>query len=311
MRRKQTIYMLLFFYVFLVSGCSNDTKHDNYPTEYPASQSYAIDELLLADSPGTAVMEDNAQQVQIDFSNVQSGYIRVKRRIQNEKKMKVQIINHDASLPDNRTFAYYDLNTVNEYETFPLVYGNGNYSIVVYQNTTDKKYMNIYEGKFQVALQNAQDPFLYPNQVVNYQADSKAITLAFELCTGLRDDLSRVKVLYDYVVEHIAYDKEKAEATQNTYVLPVIDETLASEKGICFDYAALLAAMCRSQHIPCKVVVGNTSIEYHAWVEVWLEGQGWINPEVLFEADSWSRADPTFAASKTEYEDYYETIYEY
>ena len=94
-------------------------------------------------------------------------------------------------------------------------------------------------------------------------------------------------------------------------MLPVVDETLESKKGICFDYAALLAAMLRSQQIPTRLGTGNTTIEYHAWVEVYIEGKGWINPDILLHAKKWSRMDPTFDASDIDYKDDYEDKYYY
>lgn len=310
MRIKRSIFIILSLSLILISGCSKGDDAE-YPSEYPSSISKTMDEVLLPTSPGSEVMEDPSGLVTIDYSNRELGYIQVKRLLDTPEKLKMQIVNNDATLEEHRNFAYYDLTEVNEYVTFPLVYGNGEYSIVIYLNTSGTKYMSKFEGRMQVELVNEQTPYLYPNQVVDYNTDSKAIQEAFQLCKDDTNDLQRVKTFFDYITENISYDEEKAEATQNTYVLPVIDETLALKKGICFDYASLMAAMCRSQQIPCKVVVGNTSIEYHAWVEVWLEGQGWINPTTLFEAEEWSRADPTFAASNTEYNDYYETIYEY
>lgn len=310
MKNKQVLSILLIICLIMITGCSDQHDDRDYPTDYPTSPGYSIGDLLLADSPGTAVMGGDSQQVYIDYSNVKLGYIRIKRLVNDGVKMKLQITNKDIQLPDNRTFPYYDLNKHGEYETFPLVYGNGNYTINIFRANKDK-YMSIFTGQFQVTLASEQTPFLYPNQTVDYKADSKAILQAFELCKNDTNDLQRVKTLYDYVVNTITYDDDKAEATQNTYVLPVIDVTLQTKKGICFDYAALLAAMYRSQHIPCKVIVGNTKIEYHAWVEVWLTNEGWINPALLFGENAWTRMDPTFAASETEYDDYYETVYEY
>ena len=42
--------------------------------------------------------------------------------------------------------------------------------------------------------------------------------------------------------------------------LPSVDETLKTKKGICFDYAALMTAMLRSQGIPTKLEIGYQGI---------------------------------------------------
>lgn len=59
----------------------------------------------------------------------------------------------------------------------------------------------------------------------------------------------------------LTYDKKKAQTVQSGY-LPNVDQVLASKTGICFDYAALMTAMLRSQGIPTKLVVGYTGNVY-------------------------------------------------
>ena len=95
---------------------------------------------------------------------------------------------------------------------------------------------------------------------------------------------------------NIQYDFDKAASVQSGY-LPDIDETLNTKKGICFDYAALMTAMLRVQRIPTKLVVGYTGNLYHAWINVYLEGQGWVDNIIYFDGTSWKLMDPTFASS--------------
>lgn len=313
MRKKQFLCSILVVLCLIITGCSKTSDDDSkYPTEYPSSPGYSIDDLLLPTSPETQVMRDEQQYVQIDYSNVSLGYIRVKRLLKDDVKMKIQIINESVGSKEDNKFHKYDLNnTFDEYVTFPIAYGNGTYRVMVYKNTYTNHYGSSATETFDVQLQNEQSPFLYPNQTVNYDQTTKTIQMSFDLCKEDTNDLQRIKTIYDYIVKNIKYDDEKSEATKNTYVLPVLDETLETKKGICFDYAALMAAMCRAQHIPCKVVVGDTEIVYHAWVEVWLEGKGWVNPEILFESDEWTRMDPTFDASNANYDGYYKTVFEY
>ena len=78
--------------------------------------------------------------------------------------------------------------------------------------------------------------------------------------------------------------------------LPDIDETLKTEKGICFDYAALMAGMLRSRGIPTKLDIGYTGGDiYHAWISTWLSGRGWVDI-IEFDGKSWKLMDPTFAS---------------
>ena len=88
-------------------------------------------------------------------------------------------------------------------------------------------------------------------------------------------------------------------------------ELLKVKKGICFDYAALMVAMLRINHIPARLICGNTDVEYHAWVEVYLKGKGWVNPDIFMDEKTWTRMDPTFASSKFDYDGQYDAIYYY
>ena len=73
---------------------------------------------------------------------------------------------------------------------------------------------------------------------------------------------------------------------------------MAEKKGICFDYAALMASMLRSQGVPVKLVVGYTSQGvYHAWINVWSEEGGWVEGMIYFDGKIWKLMDPTYASS--------------
>ena len=305
MKRKRWLCML-FSCMMLLYGCDdsggeNTPENSEYPTAYEASPAKTMEELLLAESPEIDVVEDKDHIIHMDYSNINLGYVRIKRLLDDDRKIKIQIIKDDQKNP------YYDLNQTGIYETFPMSFGSGTYQISIFlQNPLTDGYKNIYHNSFEVSLKTEQSPFLYPNQIVDYDADTETIHKAFEIVKNDTNDLQRVKTIYEYVVKNFSYDYDKSKATQNTYTLPVLDDMLDKGKGICFDYAAVMAAMCRSQQIPCRVIVGDTD-EYHAWVEVWLKGKGWIDPSILFEAETWTRLDPTYASTKANYDGEYIT----
>ena len=110
------------------------------------------------------------------------------------------------------------------------------------------------------------------------------------------DDLKKVELIYDYTVGHLTYDKAKAASVQTGY-LPDVDAVLASKKGICFDYASVMATMLRSQNIPCKLVVGYTGSLYHAWINVYTPETGWVDGMIFFDGKKWQLMDPTLASS--------------
>ena len=145
-------------------------------------------------------------------------------------------------------------------------------------------------------IADSQSPFLYPNQFCNFNANSAVVAKAAELTEGIADPLAKVQAVYRYAIDHISYDYQKAASVQSGY-LPVPDATLASGKGICFDYAAVMTSMLRSQDIPTKLVIGYTGGTYHAWVSVYLSGQGWVDNIIYFDGTNWRYMDPTFASS--------------
>ena len=73
---------------------------------------------------------------------------------------------------------------------------------------------------------------------------------------------------------------------------------LSQKKGICFDYAALMAGMLRSQGVPCKLITGWVDNgAYHAWINVWTEKDGWVDSAIYFDGTTWHHMDPTFASN--------------
>ncbi len=123
---------------------------------------------------------------------------------------------------------------------------------------------------------------LYPNQYVNFNPASAAVQKGAELSSGVTSDqIGVVTAIYNYVINNLTYDTAKSTVCTIGY-LPNVDVVLAQKKGICFDYAALMTAMLRSQDIPTKLVVGYTGSLYHAWINVFLEGQGWVDNAHLF-----------------------------
>ena len=58
-----------------------------------------------------------------------------------------------------------------------------------------------------------------------------------------------------------------------------------------------MAAMLRSQNVPVKLVVGWTGSQYHAWINVWSESDGWVEGMIYFNGQNWELMDPTFASS--------------
>ncbi len=254
----------------------------------PLADAPNLSTVLNVSAPGTRA-ERNSSAV-IDYSNAADGYVMVRWQAGGSDRIKVLVKGPSG------TQYQYNLNTNGDYEAFPLSDGNGTYTVGVYKNISGTKYSTILTATLTAQLKDEFAPFIRPNQYVNYSADSEAVKKAEELCAGASDNLAKVESVYNYVVNNTTYDYDKARTVQSGY-LPDVDDTLRTGKGICFDYAALMSAMLRSQGVPVKLVVGYTDGAYHAWISVWTEEDGWIEGKVYFNGTEWKLMDPTFASS--------------
>ncbi|MDR2358095.1 MAG: transglutaminase-like domain-containing protein [Oscillospiraceae bacterium] len=224
----------------------------------------------------------------VDVTNISDGYVRVAHKAETKAKLKVIIIT------PKKTQYTYDLEPGKDGEVFPLTEGDGKYSVGIYTNTSGKQYATTFKTEIDVKLRDAYAPFLVPSQYVNYDAKSKTVAKAAELVKDKKTELDKVAAVYDYVTK-IKYDKEKAASVQSGYI-PDVDKLISAspQKGICFDYAAVMTVMLRSQKIPCRLVVGYAGETYHAWIDVYTKETGWIMGYIQFDGKTWKLMDPTF-----------------
>lgn len=293
------MFLALLMTAGAVCGCSAAPAEEDgllelgeiAENEIPLAGAPAISYVIVPVAAGT-VTESNPSAL-IDYSNTSDGYIMVKwTGGSTSSKLKVQVKG-----PGKETYTY-NLRSDGEYETFPLSDGNGSYQITVNKQISGTKYSRVLAVSTNVQLADEFAPFIRPNQYVNFNEDSEAVALAAELIAEaeVEDNLSKVGVIYDWVVNNLTYDTPKAQSVQSGY-LPDVDAVMEAKKGICFDYAALMSAMLRSQGVPIKLVVGYTGKQYHAWINVWSEDDGWVDGMIYFNGKNWELMDPTFASS--------------
>ena len=226
----------------------------------------------------------------VDASNLPLGFVSVSYTGGKDVRIKVQITKTGGT-----TYTY-NLNNKGTAETFPLTEGDGKYTVKVFENTRGTKYAQAYSCSLDLKLTSEFSPFLYSNQYVNFSDDSKVVAKAAELTKGLTTDLDKVTEIYHYVINNITYDYQLAATVASGY-LPDVDAVLESGKGICFDYAAVMSSMLRSQNIPCKLIVGYAGTVYHAWINVYIQGVGWVDHLIYFNGEDWSMMDPTFVSN--------------
>ena len=242
--------------------------------------------LPVAEATGTKTKK--VSKAVIDYSNTQDGYVMVQFTGQTTKRIKAQVKGPTTTYTYNVTPGIW--------EVFPISDGNGKYQVAVFENVSGTKYAAVTSVNFDVALKDEFAPFLLANQYVNYKLESQTVAKAKELVKPEMAVLEKVNVVYNFVVGNLTYDYQKAATVKSGY-LPVLDTVLAEKKGICFDYAALMTAMLRSQGVPCKLVVGYAGTAYHAWISVWSPETGWVDGAIFFDGTTWQRMDPTFASS--------------
>lgn len=243
--------------------------------------------VLTPSADGVTVYQNDFAS--IDASNTSQGYVMVKYNGTNEK-VKLRI-----TCPDQSCYTYL-ISDRGAYDTFPLTAGNGSYALQVLENVAGDTYTVSLAQSINVNIEDEFLPFLYPNQYVNFHTDSKAVSKGSDLAKDTYSDLDVVQNIYNYVIKNISYDTEKAQNVSYGYV-PDIDDTLSSKKGICFDYAALMASMLRSQNIPTKLEVGYSGDAYHAWISTYIDDKGWVDDIIQFNGNTWQIMDPTLAAT--------------
>lgn len=262
------------------------------PTE-PATQppTEPVDEPaipLTTTVEASGILVKSGGEAIIDYSNTSDGYIMACYTGQTDKRLKAQVKGPTTTYTYNLTPGVW--------AAFPLSDENGEYKVTIYRNTTGSKYATVLSLSVNVCMADVFAPFLRANQYVDYDSAPRTVAKAAALTAGMEDPLKKVEVIYRFTVGSLTYDRELAANVQSGY-LPQLDRVLEKGKGICFDYAALMTGMLRSQGVPTKLVVGYAGEAYHAWISVWTESAGWIDGVIYFDGAAWHRMDPTFASS--------------
>lgn len=204
---------------------------------------------------------------------------------------------------EDKTY-YYNLQ---DGDVFPLQFGNGEYTVAVFENVTGNKYRQVAKETLLLEMDNPEDVFLESMKLVNWDKKMKAIKKAGELTKDAKTNHEKVLAVYSYIINNVSYDDGKMDRVGTEYV-PVIDETFTTGTGMCYDFASLFAAMLRSEGVPVKLVMGykNDIEAYHAWNQVYLDG-GWVTVDTTYDSIlnhngeagfSWDKDDEEYSVEK-------------
>ncbi len=241
-------------------------------------------------SPGKLIESTGAAV--IDYSNASCGYISASYSGKSARaKLRVE---------SGGVTCDHDLAVTGEAEYFPLMQGSGDYRIQIYEQLDGKLYSCALDLSVKLTVADEVEMYLHPNRYSMFDENSVCVKKAAELCAGTDDDIEKIAAIFGYITDNVTYDYDMAATVQSGYI-PDPDTVLARRQGICFDYASLFAAMCRSMGIPTRLVIGYAATDiYHAWNEVYTEETGWITPELLLDEKGYNIVDATFYASASD-----------
>jgi len=274
---------------FALTGCkSGSSDTDVSSVDISVANTLGRTTAIRVLSPQTGNQIIGNDTFTLDYTNASEGYIIV-CYTGDSSKIKFQITG-----PDQVTYTY-NLYP-NDEAVLPLSADSGNYTVTLYESIGSDQYSTSFSDVISLTIDNKYGPYLYPNQYVYFTEDTNAVKIASELVAGTTCELEAVGKVYEYVITNVVYDKEEAENVASSY-LPDVDEVISTGKGICFDYAALMAAMLRSQGIPTRLEIGYAKDAYHAWISVYTKDEGWIGGVIQFDGKDWTLMDPTLAAN--------------
>lgn len=282
--RIRPFIALMLISLLILTGCGSSGNSSEPPVYSPL-------QVLVPEAPGKKTL--GASPLILDISNTEQGYLTAISD-SSEQKMNVQLTTEEGVV-----YSYFI--SPGESAVIPFSAGSGTYQVCCYQQIDGSQYAALFADTLEVSLKNEFLPFLYPNQYVNFTPDSESSKLALSIVSEDTSDVDALTAIYNYVVQNLTYDYDLADNVESGY-LPDVDATLKSKKGICFDYAALTAAMLRARDIPCKLQIGYAGTVKHAWINVYIRSKGWVDKAVEFSGDSWSRMDPTFDSNSQDEE---------
>ena len=210
--------------------------------------------------------------ITLDRSTAAQGYVRLRMDKATDKEVRVYLYKgseYDAFILDGSK----------EWYTLGLTNGDGVYTVKVYEHAKDNLFFNRGEVAVEARLADAMAPFKMANQKIDYTSAPNTVAKAAELTRGCNTDRQKIEAIHSFVATGIRYDYDKAAQNDSTgsFRVPDLDEILASRKGVCVDYSALMCGMLRSQGIAARMEYGYLAGgKYHAWVSAYDPAAGWV-----------------------------------
>ncbi|WP_100444637.1 transglutaminase family protein [Glycomyces xiaoerkulensis] len=147
------------------------------------------------------------------------------------------------------------------------------------------------DPEFDASVLNATDPLpeddpLRERNTAHPEGFTELDSYLEEALGEAETDFEKVLAVQDYLSPTNGFSYSTA--TENSGDQSVIVDFLENKQGFCQQYATAMAWMLRAADVPSRVVIGLTrgtregdewvvsSDDYHAWVEVYFDGPGWV-----------------------------------
>lgn len=177
-----------------------------------------------------------------------------------------------------------DVNSRHFQLSVPFRFGPGKYTIWAGDNATS------FDGNVRFIATNKLDQdnrYISPSAYID--SDKKdVVALANEIVKPEASEMEKLKAIHSWVTKNIAYDYQAYITGQNQ--LTPASETIKSKKGVCRDYAFVVAALSRASGLQARVVYGDASnadkrrvSQKHAWNEVMVNGL-WVMVDATWDA---------------------------
>lgn len=216
----------------------------------------------------------------IDVSTADEGFFTVNYDASSDLKMKVGV-NYDGKT------TYYNYTPGTE-ASYTFDHGEGYYTISLYRNISGTSYRLVTSESVKVTAFDPMAKYLVSTAEVTFAEDDAVGMKAAELCEGLETVEEKLVAIHNYIAGTFTYDNVFANDVRRGAIKNYTPDTahlLERQQGVCYDFSALFAAMCRSQGIPCAVEKGYYNGGYHAWNAVYANGV-------------WNRIDMTAAIAR-------------
>ena len=237
----------------------------------------------------------------IDTTTAGEGFFTVSYNASASHKMKVGV-----TFGGKTTYYNYTPGTEASY-TFDN--GAGSYQIALYSNVSGTSYRLVTKTSVTVSKIDKMAKYLVSTAEVTFAENDAVGMKAAQLCEGLETTDAKIVAIHNYIASTFTYDYTFAAGVRNGTIKNYTPDTahlLEAQKGVCYDFSSLFAAMCRSQGIPCAVAKGYTTGGYHAWNMVYLN-DAWVGLDLTASiAYGWTNTDEVadFTVSMNNYYNY-------